>query len=401
MQQHPVVAAELENIARARANCVTAGTAPNPEMFADIQMLPLTRPFTPTRQGGPPQQDVIVSYPIDWFLFGKRAAAVASAQRAIHVSEAEFQTRLQSQVLDVANAFFDVVAIEEMVDMADVTSAKLHELDEHLKADFPEASRRRKMTLAILKAEQEQRTLHAELTSARAVLRSEIGLADETLVVEADWDLDRPLPPLELTEAEAFALAELSRPDLNAARWRVSQAEAVRTFEQRAARSQIAPSLGYTRQYQDSIGYPDANSWSAAVTMTVPLFDRNQGGILAAEAAQRQSHRQYEALRLEAQAEVVESVAELNATRNNAHAVVEENLRLAEEIFEEAIESFQNKEATIEDVLSAVEDWKASRRLSVSSRVEYWKALFRFYAATGQQGLVPTAASPAESPAPR
>src|SRR5581483_225483 len=72
---HPTIAAGLEAIRQAEGDFITSTLAPNPTFFTDIQMLPFKGAFKPTRQGGPPQQDAFVTYPIDWFLFGKRAAA--------------------------------------------------------------------------------------------------------------------------------------------------------------------------------------------------------------------------------------------------------------------------------------------------------------------------------------
>src|SRR5262249_26870878 len=46
---------------------------PNPTFHADVQLLPRPGPFPVDRQGGPPQTDYQINYPIDWFLFGKRA----------------------------------------------------------------------------------------------------------------------------------------------------------------------------------------------------------------------------------------------------------------------------------------------------------------------------------------
>ena len=59
-------------------------TGRDQEALADGQLLPLTRPVTVDRQGGPPRQDVPITYPIDWYLFGKRAAnMVVAAQREL------------------------------------------------------------------------------------------------------------------------------------------------------------------------------------------------------------------------------------------------------------------------------------------------------------------------------
>src|SRR5262249_50937788 len=63
----PKIRAGLEAINQANADLLTSSLAPNPTLIADAQLLPLTRPFTVDRQGGPPQTDYPLSYPIAWF----------------------------------------------------------------------------------------------------------------------------------------------------------------------------------------------------------------------------------------------------------------------------------------------------------------------------------------------
>jgi hypothetical protein len=53
----------------------TASLAPNPELGVAGGLLPLSRRFTPEEPAGPSEFEAGVSYGIDWFLFGKRAAA--------------------------------------------------------------------------------------------------------------------------------------------------------------------------------------------------------------------------------------------------------------------------------------------------------------------------------------
>ena len=44
--------------------------------------------------------DVQVGYPIDWFLFGKRAAAMASARQGVRQSEADYADLVRQRVTD-------------------------------------------------------------------------------------------------------------------------------------------------------------------------------------------------------------------------------------------------------------------------------------------------------------
>src|SRR5262249_44560271 len=91
---------------------------PNPLFFTDGQLLQLAKDFTPTRQGGPPQQDFMLSYPIDWFLFGKRVAAMASSSQAIRVSQSEYEDLIRQRVTKASLAFYDLAEADRLVALA-------------------------------------------------------------------------------------------------------------------------------------------------------------------------------------------------------------------------------------------------------------------------------------------
>jgi cobalt-zinc-cadmium efflux system outer membrane protein len=76
----PDILSAAENITQASAALWTASTPPNPTLILSQTLNPLNRPFTAERQGGPPQFDAGISFPIDWLVFGKRSAAMESAK---------------------------------------------------------------------------------------------------------------------------------------------------------------------------------------------------------------------------------------------------------------------------------------------------------------------------------
>ena len=79
LMNDPKIRVGVETINQAHADALTASLKPNPEMAVGGTLLPLSRPITPQQPGGPSEFDLEMGYPIDWFLFGKRAAAMASA----------------------------------------------------------------------------------------------------------------------------------------------------------------------------------------------------------------------------------------------------------------------------------------------------------------------------------
>src|SRR5262249_10000749 len=75
----PQPAARAEIVRQAEADVRTASLPPNPSLSVSGTLIPFGGSFTAATQGGPPQLDVGLSYPLDWVVFGKRGAAVASA----------------------------------------------------------------------------------------------------------------------------------------------------------------------------------------------------------------------------------------------------------------------------------------------------------------------------------
>ena len=108
LEADPKIQAGLEVITQAKADFLTASLPRNPQVSTSGTLLPLAQPFTVNQQGGPPQFDVGMSYPIDWFLFGKRAAAITGARLGVDVSAADFADLVRQRVAGTIAAFYDV-----------------------------------------------------------------------------------------------------------------------------------------------------------------------------------------------------------------------------------------------------------------------------------------------------
>jgi cobalt-zinc-cadmium efflux system outer membrane protein len=69
LQSDPKLRAAVEAVRQAEADQVTSSLAPNPTVQINGDFLPL-RTFRAARPGGPPELDVIGSWPVDWWVFG-------------------------------------------------------------------------------------------------------------------------------------------------------------------------------------------------------------------------------------------------------------------------------------------------------------------------------------------
>ncbi|HJZ55684.1 MAG TPA: TolC family protein [Gemmataceae bacterium] len=386
----PKIRAGLEAINQANADALTASLKPNPELFTDVQLLPLTRPFTVDAQGGPPQQDVIVSYPIDWFLFGKRAAAMQAATLGVRVSEAEYADLVRRRVLEAATAYYDVLEAKALLELArqDVENLKQVEAITQKAVDAgnrPQVELNR-IRLDRLRSEQILRDTQKTLVAATATLRSLLGRADDDPAFDLAGTLDTEIPGELLSADAAFSVALDNRPDLNALRWKVQQAQAGVESERRKAFPTLTPAVGYTRQYQTkAIGFPDANSYSLSLTTTLPFHDRNQGNRVKAASVAVQNNYELQAGVVALRAEVVQADQELRTAAANTRAVGGEQLKVAEQVRDTINQSYALGNRPLIDALDAQRNYRETYRLFINSRANYGRASTKYNATLGKR----------------
>jgi cobalt-zinc-cadmium efflux system outer membrane protein len=213
-----------------------------------------------------------------------------------------------------------------------------------------------------------------------------LGRSDSDPAFDLEGSLDIALtanPPL---PDEGFELAVRNRPDIESDRRKIAQANADVVAQKRAAYPTVAPMLGYTYQYQHkAIGFPDVSSWAAALTMGLPLYDRNQGNRLRASSVLAQNRALLDADLVALRAEVETAAQEFRAARATAESVSGEQLRLAKDVLESMSKGYQAGGQTLLDFLDAERNFRDIYRTYINSRASYWRAVFRYGTAMGQQ----------------
>jgi cobalt-zinc-cadmium efflux system outer membrane protein len=385
----PKIRAGLEAINQANADRLTSSLPPNPTLLVDGLMLPL-RPFSPDRTGGPPQLDVQLNYPVDWFLFGKRAAAMVSATLAVRQSEADYADLVRQRIRDSAVAYFDVVEAKALLNLARQDTENLTKLEAATKKAVDAGGRAivdlNRVRLDLLKSQQDLREAESTLAVAKAKLRAFFGSVapDPTFDVAAKLDTGPTAEPLPVEEA--YSLAQQNRPDIQSLRWQVSKAQADITSERRKAFPQVTPMFGYTRQYQhEALGQPDADSLSVSITTTLPSFDRNQGNRAKARSIAVQNQFNLQAGVVDLRAEIEEAVQDFRTAFQNAGAVADEQLKRAADVRDSITKAFEAGGRPLTDVLDAQRSYRETYRLYITNRANYWRSLYKFSAAIGQQ----------------
>lgn len=378
-----------EEINQAIADATTAALRPNPTLGVDGQLLPLTRPFTPQQQGGPPQFDAAVSYPIDWFLFGKRKAAMASSTIGVRQTESEYYDLIRQRVRDASLLYYDILELKALSDVARQDVENLTRVEAITRKAVvgggrPEVDANR-IRLDLLRSQQFLRDAEMAVANAKSRLRAMLGRNDADPSFDVAGSLDLPASTPVTSVDEAIELAQQNRPDITALRLKVEKSEAETLVQYRKAFPDVAVKAGYSRQFQGSIGFRDADTFLVGVDVTLPIFDRNQGNRARAASALAQSHFQVQSSLIELRSEIEQVLNEFRMAQLSAQAVANEQLKLAEQVRDAINKANEAGGRPLLDVLDAQRNYRDTFRLYVTSRANYWRANARLSATLGKK----------------
>jgi len=353
--------------------------------------MPLNREFTVNRQGGPPQFDAGVGMPIDWFVFGKRAAAITSGEYGVDAASADFANTIRLRIAATIGAFYDVLEAQAMVELAQENLKNLAVMEKIIinrvalgGVGTIEADR---IKLSLFASRRELHTQELNLSAALNKFRALLGIGDTTVIsVNGTLDVTRPKNPI--TIEEAFKWADDNRPDLTALRYQLDKANADIQLEERNAYPQVIPKIGYTRQFQQqAIGFPDANSWGAGVDVVVPLFDRNQGNIAKAKSVLIQTQHILQAQLVDLRAEIDQAVKSFTTAYQFVTHDDPGQLEAAKNVRDKINQAYELGGKTLLEVLDAQRAYLETYKVHISGRSSYWHALYQLDAAIGKDLL--------------
>lgn len=388
----PRIRAGAQGLQQARADLWTASLVPNPAFGVSGSLLPLGQPFTVTQQGGPPQFDVGLAFPIDWLLFGKRTAAIDSARSGVDVATAELAELVRERLAATVAAFYDDVKAQGLLELARQDFASLERLqeitDELVRLGGAGTIEIDRVRVSRLDSQRQVRRREADLAIAKAALLAQIGRSADRSGVEVDGDLGVTSPPPPVSTDVALHIAEQYRPDVVAARLRVEQAGAESRQAQTEAFPYVVPHVGYTRQFQEhSIGFPDVNAFGVGVDMTLPVFDRNQGNIAKARSVVVQSESELRALLVTLHAEIEQATRDYRFAYDMVTTDTPLRIEAARNARDKIEAAFRAGGRPLIDVLDAQRTYRDTQRLDVEDRAGYWQSLYRLNAAVGKEVL--------------
>lgn len=306
------------------------------------------------------------------------------AGRDVRIAEAEVRDFVRNLVAEVQSVFYSVRALDErlVVNHQIVASVRKVEDATARRVRAAEASPAEVGLLRIerLRLEQDALRMTRAREIAAAALARLLGLETPAgLKPVGELNPDRPLLPSGGHDIER-------RPDLEVAHREIERAEADRDLARAEVWEDWTVGLGYERDRQvfdAPIGVKLDSFLSLGVTIPLPLWNRQQGRIAAAEARLRRSRRSRDALVLRIGEEIRAAEAGVRTLRSSVDAYSDEILPEAtrtQELFERG---FRQGLMGIAELLQAQRQYNEVRALEIELQGDLRQAAIALEAAIG------------------
>lgn len=340
LERHPALQVAASEVEAGSAAVAEARQFPNPSASAQLGRSEGTDEPVDDRVWG-----VEVSFPIP--RPGERGGEIAEAEAAREAAASEAAALRLEVERDVAETFWHLVhdqarlawleeSLGQLTELVDVARVRV-EMGEARPLELDRIEIERARTVA------ERAEVIEEESAHRGLLRVWLG-SDLPEAFRAEGELENlpPLPPLE----EAVARAGDRHP-LLAAEEGHARAALARLRAQRAAR---LPGIALGAFWEREL---DARTWGGAIELSLPLGNRNGGGIARARAGARTAALRQELRAAEIEAAVREAHARASAAYAKARSFREVILPKARSTTSALERMYQVGEIDVMDVLDA------------------------------------------------
>lgn len=389
--RNPQLVAARAGIDAADADRIAASRRPNPALSIDSAGYPLFESTKPGYWGG---QEFTVRIDQELELAGRRRlrTAVADAAREAAALTADDQAR--QLALEVKRAYLAVVLAQ-----ADrtVAQASLDEIDRVIslnQARFAQGeisgAEVRRLQVERLRFVEDVFAADLAVRNTRSALLALLNAPQLDQPVELTDGLRAPesggdaaLVAAAPRQAEGvFAQAMVQRPDLQGLKAMQSQAETT-TRLQRALRT---PNLTLGGGYQNNFG---SDGVVVGVTVPLPFFNRNEGGIARADAERRAAEARVASTTLAVRLDVQRALNALDTNRARVDYIEREYLTNAQESRDIVLASYRLGVANLIDFLDAQRAFRDTQRIYNRALFDQRLSVFELTAAVGRPEAQP------------
>ena len=318
LAEHPELAAARAEVDAARGRLQQAGLRPNPMLDLAGQQ----------NVAGPDNTvSVGVTVPLD--LNGRKEGRMAVAEREIEVKSAHLADRERRLRADIRLKIGEVLAatrnLTVMRELLDVNRQALKLMEERVRRGAAPSLEGSLLLVEVNRLDAAQQLVESRIAVLNLQLNALAGLPpDQPIEVGA-----LEAPAVRVDRASGLARAAVVRPDGRAARAEAGMARARIQKEEAEGRWDVTVNVGYQRQEMgfglngitDRGGIrPIQDTFhmvGGGVTITLPVRNRNEGNVKAAQAETRAAERRREFLELVIRQEVAAAFTQYEAAQRS------------------------------------------------------------------------------------
>jgi len=317
---NPELAAHQLSLRIEDARVLQAGLRPNPQFIVEVENVLGTGVFS-----GAEQAEITLGIEQVIELWGHRSKRIEAVSGGRGLALRDYESARLRTAAVTASRFIAVVATQESVELAK-EAVKIAD-DYHAalirRAESGQGSRVEE-SRSILDVEAARLAVvlsQKKLVAARANLSAQWGDSSSTVAVVGDFDMLNPIP-------ELFELQSQIRSHPDILRWAAEQDRMhhVLAYERSNARPDVALAAGYRR-----FNGPDDSAFVFAVSVPLPVFNRNQGNILEAERSLERTGDLERAALWRIRADVAQIWNRLSIAQTEAKSIRDRLLPAAEE----------------------------------------------------------------------
>ena len=299
LQSNPTILAARQEVVAARADVLGVDLWPNPELGFDVENLPVG-----VEREGPffDGQELVLKVEQLIETAGKRSKRTAVAERGVEVSQSELLETVRVVKFDLQRRHYDVVLAKASLELS---TEILDQFDEIIRLTEVRYQQGEVSGLEVSRLRTERlRFFSDQADAALGLSNSKIALLELLGVAEmgAEFDVVEELQfhgvstSAALLEEQALA----NRPDLTAQMSRVQRALGQEEYAKALGKPDLSPYFGYRRDFV-------VNAITFGVSLPLPFFDRNQGGVARALAETGRERQDLRLIELQVRREVREA----------------------------------------------------------------------------------------------
>lgn len=356
LERHPRLSQAAFAVDTARGRALQAGLYPNP-------VVSITGDELGDRQGPAgiitaPQvsQEIVTG--------GKLGLSRAAATKEVDQATLALMTQRYALLASIRSAYFDALATQrradilaELVKLAERSVAQTETL---LKAELVSRLDLVQLEVDLERLRTEERAARRELPAAYRRLAAVVGLPGLP-VDSVSGNLDLPLPPYELDRLQTHVLS--AHPEPRSARAGVERAQLLVRRAEVEPVPNLTVSSGYVRQNQNR-----SNDWMLGVSVPVPVWNRNQGNILAARGQLGEAVQEVARVEADLTERLATAYRDFAAARERAERTRSAILPKAQETYDLAVRAYKGGQFEYLRVLQA-------QRALAEARLELNRAL--------------------------